>query len=96
MTPDQLLAGTRLSMSLGPKWRVSYYERLDLTARRLDEEALSLWRSFGCIDTDLYARDTAFGGWQFGFALSLSALPSVRVSSNQVTSDLFTPVQFGY
>jgi hypothetical protein len=96
VTPDQFLASGRMSLALGPKWHVSYFERLDLTARRLDEQAFSLWRDFGCIDSDIYARETLFGGWQFGFALSLSALPSVKVSSNQVTTDLFQPVQFGY
>ena len=95
-TPDQLLASSRLSLALGPKWHISYFERLDLTARRLDEQAFSLWRDFTCIDSEIYARETVLGGWQYGFALSLSALPNVRVSSNQVTNDLFQPVQFGY
>ena len=81
---------------LSPKWHVSYYEQLDLTSRRLNEQAFNLWRDFSCIDAELYARQTLTGGWQYGFAISLSALPNVRVSSNQITSDLFQPVQFGY
>ena len=96
MTPDQLLASARVNLVLSPKWHVSYYERLDLTSRRLDEQAFSLWRDLSCIDTEIYARETVAGGWQYGFALSLSALPSARVSSNQITNDLFQPVQFGY
>jgi hypothetical protein len=95
-TPDQLLASFRVSMQLGEKWRLSYFERLDLGARRQDEQAFSLWRDFSCIDTEIYARETLYGGWQYGFALSLRALPGARVSSNQVTQDLFQPVQFGY
>jgi hypothetical protein len=95
-TPDQLLLSGRISLALGKNWHVSYFERLDLSARRLDEQAFSLWRDFNCIDSEIYARETLYGGWQYGFALSLSALPNVRVSSNQVTNDLFQPVQFGY
>jgi hypothetical protein len=96
VTPDQVLLSSRVSLALGPKWHASYYELLDLSSRRLNEQAFSLWRDFTCIDSEFYARETLLGGWQFGFALSLSALPNVRVSSNQVTQDLFQPVQFGY
>jgi hypothetical protein len=95
-TPDQLLSSLRSTLNLGPKWRLSFFERLDLQNRRVDEQALSLYRDFNCIDTELYARQTLYGGWQFGFALSLRALPNVRVNSNQVTADLFDPVQYGY
>ncbi len=95
-TPDQLLASLRITLSLGPKWRLSFYERLDLQNRRVDEQALALYRDFNCIDTELYARQTLYGGWQFGFALSLRSVPNVRVNSNQVTADLFDQVQYGY
>jgi hypothetical protein len=95
-TPDQLLASMRTTLALGPKWRLSAYQRLDLSRRRLEEQALSLWRDFNCIDAEIYVRETLYGGFQGGFALSLRALPSVRVSSNRVTQELFEPVQFGY
>lgn len=95
-TPDQLLASLRLSLALGPKWRLSLYERLDLQNRRSDEQALALYRDFDCIDAEIYARQTLLGGWQFGFALSLRSVPKVRVNSNQVTADLFEQVQYGY
>jgi hypothetical protein len=95
-TPDQLLASLRSTLNLGPKWRLSFYERLDLQDRRVEEQALALYRDFNCIDTELYARQTLYGGWQFGFALSLRSVPNVRVNSNQVTADLFDQVQYGY
>jgi hypothetical protein len=95
-TPDQLLASLRMTLNLGPKWRLSFYERLDLQNRRVDEQALALSRDFDCIDTEVYARQTLLGGWQFGFALSLRSVPNVRVNSNQVTADLFEQVQYGY
>jgi lipopolysaccharide export system protein LptA len=95
-TPDQLLASLRCTLALGPRWRLSFYERLDLGNRRVDEQAFALYRDFNCLDVDLYARQTLYGGWQFGFALSLRSVPQVRVNSNQVTADLFEPIQYGY
>ena len=96
VTPDQLLASLRSSLALGPKWKLSFYQRLDLTNRRTDEQAFSIYRDFNCIDFEVYARETLSTGWQYGFALSLRSVPNLRVNSNQVTADLFDQVQYGY
>lgn len=94
--PDQLFASARTSLSLGPKWKISYYEQLDLVNRRPNEQAYTVDRDFSCIDLQLYAHENTSVGWQYGFAISLDSVPGVKIDSNQVTSDLFNPAQYGY
>jgi lipopolysaccharide export system protein LptA len=93
---DQLLLSLRGTVNLGPKWRASYYERADLANRRLAEQALDLYRDFGCITVELYLRNTVFTGTEYGFSISLASVPGVSINSNQVTNDLFQQVQYGY
>ncbi|MGH7441641.1 MAG: hypothetical protein ACREKE_03090, partial [bacterium] len=94
--PDQLFAGIRNSLVLGPKWKVSYYDQLDLINRRVNEQAYTLDRDFDCIDLQIYARQDLALGWQYGFSVSLSAAPNVKFDTNQLNSDLFNPAQYGY
>jgi hypothetical protein len=96
VTPDQLFAGARSSLVLGPRWKVSYYEQLDLVNRRVNEQAYTLDRDFKCIDLQLYAQENLSTGWKYGFSLSLSAAPQVRFDTNQLNADLFNPAQYGY
>jgi len=96
VTPDQLFAGARSSLVLGPRWKVSYYEQLDLVNRRVNEQAYTVDRDFKCIDLQLYARENLSTGWQYGFSLSLSAAPNVKFDTNQLNADLFNPAQYGY
>jgi hypothetical protein len=96
VTPDQLLASARTSLALGPDWKVSYYEQLDLVNRRTNEQAYTVDRDFKCIDLQIYARQNLSLGWQYGFALSLDSVPGVRINSNDLTNGLFNPIQYGY
>ncbi|HTB21622.1 MAG TPA: LptA/OstA family protein [bacterium] len=96
ITPDQLFAGLRNSLVLGPKWKVSYYEQLDLVNRRVNEQAYTLDRDFNCIELQLYAHQNLTAGWQYGFSISLSAAPGVKFDTNQLNDELFNPAQYGY
>ncbi len=93
---DQLLLSARATLAVTTNWKVSAYDRFNASSPRLEEQAFSVWRSLHCWDLEFYARETPVGGWQYGFSLSLKALPQVRASSNQVTADLFEDAQFGY
>jgi hypothetical protein len=93
---DQLLLSLRGTVNLGPKWRASYYERADLANRRLAEQALDVYRDFGCITVEIYVRNATFTGTEYGFSISLASVPGVSINSNQVTNDLFQQVQYGY
>jgi hypothetical protein len=93
---DQLLLSLRGTYELGPQWKLSYYEQLDLSARRLNEQALDIWRDFGCINAEVYVRDSLYSGMQYGFSLNLASVPGVSINSNQITNDLFKQVQYGY
>jgi hypothetical protein len=93
---DQLLMTLRGTYELGLKWKLSYYEQLDLSARRLSEQALDIWRDFGCVNAEVYLRDGLYSGLQYGFSLNLSSVPGVSINSNQITNDLFKQVQYGY
>ena len=93
---DQLLLSLRGTYELGPQWKMSYYEQLDLSARRLNEQALDIWRDFGCINAEVYVRDSLYSGMQYGFSLNLASVPGVSINSNQITNDLFKQVQYGY
>jgi hypothetical protein len=94
--PDQLLGSGRFTLVLSPKWKVSYYEQLDLVDRRINAQAYTVDRDMGCVDLQLYSRQDTTMGWQYGFALSLTAVPGARLNSNDLTNDLFNPVQYGY
>jgi hypothetical protein len=96
VTPDQLFASARTSLNLGPRWKVSYYEQLDLVNRRVNEQAYTLDRDFNCIDLQLYARQNLTTGYQYGFSISLSAAPGGKFDTNQLNADLFNPAQYGY
>jgi hypothetical protein len=93
---DQLLLSLRGTVNLGPRWRASYYERADLANRRLADQALDLYRDFGCITVELYLRDATYTGVEYGFSISLASVPGVSINSNQITNDLFQQVQYGY
>ena len=93
---DQLLFSLRGTYELGPKWKLSYYKQLDLSARRINEQALDIWRDFGCVNAEVYIRDGIFTGMQYGFSLNLASVPGVSINSNQITNDLFQQVQYGY
>jgi lipopolysaccharide export system protein LptA len=93
---DQFLLNWRCSFAATEHWGLSLYQRLNVAARHVEEQAFSFRRDLHCWDLELYGRERAFTGWQFGFTLTLRALPQVRASSNQVTNDLFDDVSYGY
>jgi lipopolysaccharide export system protein LptA len=95
-SPDQALVNWRASMVLTEHWSVSGYQRLDLASKAVAEQAFSVLRDLHCWNLELYGRDRSYTGWQFGFTLTLKALPRVQASSSRITSDLFDDVSFGY
>ena len=95
-TADQLLFNWRTSFSATEHWGLSFYQRLNVAARSVEEQAFSFKHDLHCWDLELYGRERVFTGWQFGFTLTLRALPQIRASSNEITSDLFDDVSYGY
>jgi hypothetical protein len=95
-TPDQLLANWRCSFAATEHWSLSLYQRLNVAARVVEEQAFSFSRDLHCWDLELYGRERGYTGWQFGFTLTLRALPQVKASSNRITSELFDDVSYGY
>ncbi|MES2200688.1 MAG: hypothetical protein V4498_00390, partial [candidate division FCPU426 bacterium] len=95
-TPDQFLATWRASMAVTEHWSLSGYQRLNLASKAVDEQAFSFWRDLHCWDLEIYGRERVYTGWQFGFTLTLRALPQVSASSNKIVSDLFDDASYGY
>lgn len=95
-SPDQVLVTWRAKMIVTDHWSVSGYQRLDLASKAIAEQAFSVLRDLHCWNLELYGRERSFTGWQFGFTLTLKALPRVKASSAPITSDLFDDVSFGY
>jgi hypothetical protein len=95
-SPDQFLLNWRCSFAATEHWSLSLYQRLNVAARRVEEQAFSFTHDLHCWDLELYGRERNYTGWQFGFTLTLRALPQIRASSNRLTSDLFDDVSYGY
>lgn len=95
-SPDQFLLNWRVSFRATEHWGMALFQRLNVAARNVEEQAFSFSRDLHCWDLELYGRERAYTGWQFGFTLTLRALPQIKASSNKITSDLFDDVSFGY
>jgi hypothetical protein len=62
-------------------WRVSLYERLNLTTKQLDEQGLTLWRDLHCWEAQIGVRQRLDGSTQFSGGINLKAFPGVRAGS---------------
>ena len=96
LLPDQLQLNTRVRLNISDKWKLNYYYNYNVTTKKIDNQAVTLWRDLFCWDLQLFVREKPYTGWQFGFALSLKAAPDVQASSNRLGQDMFSDMQFGY
>ncbi len=96
VTPDLLLVNWRADIKVNSKWSLGIFQRLNLQARRFEEQAFTLWRDLHCWDLEFYGRERTEMGWTFGFNLTLRAYPQISASSNRIVSDLFSDAMYGY
>jgi hypothetical protein len=94
---NQFLVTVRANLALSEAWKVSLMERVNIGTKTVEEQAFSVWRDLHCWNLELFARERPEPlGWQFGFSLSLKALPEIKASSNQFAAETFSDAQFGY
>jgi hypothetical protein len=78
--PDVVLFNAGATFAIGPKWRVTLTQRINLATRRIEEQHLTLWRDLHCWEMDFSVGQRLDGTQETGFSLSLKAFPSIKAT----------------